>query len=121
MTNNIMDQVLPTFHLYKTVSVKPDKDSSESKKVKLKVKYENVTPRDLATATLGQGFVVKWQNGRARKDFDNLVNNQEVEINFAKPATAPDEDPMDRIIREAKATGLSVEDYIKKEMAKRQG
>ena len=83
----MFNETLETFELSKVCSIKPDKDSSESKHVTLKIKYDQVTINDLASATLSQGVLVRWQNGQARKRFDSLVDKQIVEVNFKSPGS----------------------------------
>ena len=122
ITKDMFDQAIENFHLLKVTSVKPDADSNESKQVTLKVNFKNVTINQLAQACLGQGVVVKWQNGGGgRKNYDKLVNNQTVNIDFKAPGVTPQVDPLTAIISAAQAEGMSVEDYMKRELEKRSG
>ena len=111
ITKAQFDTTLDTFYLYKVTSVKPDGDSSESKQVTLKVKYDNVTINQLAQATLSQGVVVKWQNGGSgRKNYHNISNNDTVEVDFKAPGSMPQVDPAVQLVNEAIAAGIDVTD-----------
>ena len=103
---------IETFTLSKTCSVREDKDTDTPKTVHLKIKFEGATVNSLAQSCLGQGCVVKWQNGRARKEFTKLVNNQTVEIDWASPATAPQVDPKTALLADAKASGIDITDKV---------
>jgi hypothetical protein len=95
----------------KDCSVKADDESTASKTVTLRVKYAGVTVKDVIMATLGQGVVVKWQNGAGgRKNYDKLVDKSIVNLDFKAPGIAPKEDPKDAFLREAKAEGVDVTD-----------
>jgi len=102
------NEVIDTFVLSKTCSVKEDKDTAVPKTINLKIRFQGATINTLAQSCLGQGVVVKWQNGRARKDFTKLVDRQTVEIDWASPATAPQMDPRDAMLADAKAAGVDI-------------
>ena len=110
ITKDQFDQVIDTFTLDKVCSFKADKDSDEQKTVTLRVKYQGATIRSLAQSTLGQGVVVKWQNGRARKDYTKIADRSVVEIDWSAPATAPQVDPKTAMLMEAKADGVDIHD-----------
>lgn len=110
ITKDMFNAVIDTFTLDKVCSFKADKDSDESKTVTLRVKYQGATIRTLAQSTLGQGVVVKYQNGRARKDYTKIADRSVVEINWAAPATAPQVDPKTAMLMEAKAAGVDITD-----------
>ena len=117
ITRDMFDGVIETFTLDKVCSFKPDKDSEESKTVTLRVKFEGATIRTLAQSCLGQGVVVKYQNGRARKDYDKIVDKSTIKIDWSRPATAPQLSWMEQAELEAKAAGMSVIDYINQKLA----
>lgn len=113
-----LTQKIDAVKLTKQCSIKADKDSNESKKVNLEVDFSGSQLADVFNKALS-ATVVTWQNGQGRKNFDNLSNGQTVKVQFRAPASTQ-QDPMDAIIANANAAGMSVEDYIKQEMAKRQ-
>jgi hypothetical protein len=103
-------EVIEDFFLIKSTSFKASGDSGESKQVTLKVHFRGATIETLAQSCLGQGVVVKWQNGRARKDFDKIKNKSTVEIDWARPATAPQQDPMEVLMEKAESQGVDLSD-----------
>ena len=99
ITKDKSDETIETFYLTKVISVRPDGDSKESKQVTLKVRYEGVTIRQMANATLGQGIVVKWQNGGSgRKNFDNIKAHSVIDVDFKAPGVGPGNDPESAMI-----------------------
>lgn len=112
INKDMFDTPIDTFVLSKTCSVKEDKNTpaDEAKTINLKIKFAGATIRTLAQSCLGQGVVVKWQNGRARKDFTKLAHKQTVEIDWASPASAPQVDPKTALLADARAAGVDVTD-----------
>ena len=111
ITKDQFNTVIDTFTLTKTCSVKPDADG-ESKTVHLKIKFEGATVNALAQSCLSQGVVVKWQNGRGRKIWTQLENNQSVDINWSAPAAAPQVDAKTQMLMDAKAAGVDIHDKV---------
>ena len=111
ITRDMFNTVIDDFELTKVCSVKSDSDSNDSKKVTLKVKYHNVTIQDLANATLGQGVVVKWQNGPGRKNHASWKNGQVIEVNFTSPGSSQ-VDAKTALIMEAQAAGIDTSDKV---------
>jgi hypothetical protein len=119
ITKDMFDLPIEEFVLYKQTSFKATGDSNESKTVNLEIRFKGATVNTLAQSCLSQGVVVKWQNGRARKDYDKIVDRSTVKIDWSSPATAPQVDPVTAMIQMAAAAGMSVEEYLKAELAKR--
>lgn len=113
-----MNEIVNGIVLTKPCDIKPDKDSKESKRINLKVKFDGITLSAVFQKALSQA-VIQWQNGQGRKGFDQLSNNQTVIIEFKAPAAAPQQDPMEVLIGEAKALGISIEELIKQKLASR--
>ena len=113
-----MNEVVNGIVLSKSCSIKPDKDSTSSKTVNLRVKFDGTTIGAVFQKALSQA-VIQWQNGQGRKNFDTYSNNQTVNIEFKSPSVAPQQDPMEVLIGEAKALGISIEELIKQKLASR--
>lgn len=107
---------MTSFKVTKQFSIKPDADATDSKKWNLELTIpEGTTMQDLARAVLASE-VVKVQNGN-RSKFDKYPNGHTFKKTFAKPGI--DEDPITAIVNAAKAEGITVEEYMKREIAKR--
>ena len=121
MSTNLKDVVVDVT-LTKTIQVSPDEDSKKAgvhKTVILKVRYDGLTLQDVFMKALDKD-VVSWQNGSGgRKNYANLVDKGTVEIDAKSPGKAPEVDPVTAIIAAANAEGISVEDYVRREAAKR--
>ena len=87
-----MNERIISVTLTKACSVKPDKDSMESKVINLRVRFDGATVGDVFAKAVSSA-VISWQNGQGRKSFDVLKNNQTVDIQFASPAARPMVDP----------------------------
>ena len=83
MTINL-SQIVSDVMLEKSCSIRPDKDTEESKTIKLRVKFDGVTLKDVFEKALSQ-TVISWQNTQGRKKFDLWNNNQVVEVSFKAP------------------------------------
>lgn len=124
ITKDQFDQVIDTFTIRKDFTFRADDSSKERKHVTGEIKFEGATINKLAQSCLSQGVVVQYQNGYARKHYDQIPDRSVVKINWSAPASAPQEDGMTRIIREAKAAGVNVKDkkaleaYILDQVAK---
>ena len=101
--------------LSKTIQVSPDEDSKKAgihKTIILKVKYDELTLEDVFLKALDKD-VVSWQNGSGgRKNYVNLVDKSTIVVNAKSPGKAPEIDPMDKFLMEARATGVDVEDKV---------
>ena len=113
-----MNETITNVTLSKACSIKADKDSTESKVINLKVKFDGATIQSVFDKAIA-GTVITWQNGVGRKGFDTFKNNQTVEISFIAPASKAQIDPVDAMIASASAAGMTVEDYLRAEIAKR--
>ena len=113
-----LKQIVNGVVLTKACSIKADKDSDESKQINARVKFDGVTLGDVFDKAVS-GAIINWQNGPGRKKFDMWENGQTVDIEFKSPGRTT-VDPMTAIIASAAAEGISVEEYIKRELAKRQ-
>ena len=110
---DMFNDTIETFTLRKTCSVSADAESKaqgESKTITLEVLFEGATINDLAMSCLGQGKVVTWQNGYARKHYNELADRQVVKITWNKPASAPEVDGKTKLLMEAKAAGVDISD-----------
>lgn len=112
-----MNEIIAGVTLTKVCSIKADKDSTESKNITLKVKFDGATIQSVFDKAVA-GAVIQWQNGVGRKSFDVLKANQTVEIQFTAPGRTT-VDPMGVIIASAKAANMTVEEYVIAEMKKR--
>ena len=79
-----MNETITGITLTKACSIKPDKDSLESKTVKLRVKFDGITLHSVFDKALA-GAVIQWQNGPGRKNFDKWTDGQVIEIQFSAP------------------------------------
>ena len=79
-----MNETITGITLTKACSIKPDKDSLESKTVKLRVKFDGITLHSVFDKAVA-GAVIQWQNGPGRKNFDKWANGQVIEIQFSAP------------------------------------
>jgi len=117
-----MNEIISNVTLTKVCSVSPDNESKKEgihKVINVKVKFDGATLRGVFDKAVSSS-VISWQNGVGRKGYDKLVNNQVVEIAFVAPASASPVDPMESIIASAKASGLTVEQYVIAELKRRQ-
>ena len=113
-----MNEIISGVTLTKVCSIKADKDSTESKNITLKVKFDGATVQSVFDKALA-GAVIQWQNGQGRKNFDTFKANQTVEINFNAPAARATIDPETAMI--AKLQSMTAEeqiDYLKELTAK---
>lgn len=110
MTNIDLNIVITGVKLSKVCSVRPDKDSLESKNITVECTFDGAPLRSVFDKALAQE-VIRLQNTKLRKDFDKLVNNQVYKIQFAAPMKTT-VDPEAAMI--AMLQGMSVEDRDKK-------
>lgn len=113
-----MNEVITNLTLTKACSIKPDMDSTESKLINLKVKFDGAALGSVFDKAVS-GAVIQWQNGPGRKAFDNLKAGQIVEVQFTSPGRRAQIDPVEAIIASAAAANMTIEAYILAEVAKR--
>ena len=80
-----MKEVITGVVLTKDCSIKADADSTETRRVILRVKFDGATLQGVFDKALA-GTVIAWQNGVGRKNFDTYKNGQTVEVQFTSPA-----------------------------------
>jgi hypothetical protein len=117
MNTNLKEKVIGVT-LTKACGIKPDGDSTESKTIQLEVKFDGVLLEDVFSKAMSS-TVITWQNGVGRKQFTTYKANQVVKVDFKAPASKPQVDPVTAMIQMAAAAGMSVEDYLRAELAKR--
>ena len=84
MTIN-MNETIKGVTLTKVCSMKPDKDSTESKQVTVQVTYDGL-PLSAVFAKALRGDVIQFQNGSGgRKNYDNLKDGQVIKLNAKSP------------------------------------
>lgn len=113
-----LNEVIANVLISKVCSIKADQDSTESKQITLKVKFDGATLQSVFDKAVS-GAVIQWQNGVGRKGFDTFKNGQTVEIQFTAPASRTAIDPMTSIIASAAAANMTVEEYVIAELKKR--
>ena len=104
-----MNEVIANVTLSKVCSIKADKDSTESKQITLKIKFDGSTIQSVFDKAVA-GAVIQWQNGVGRKNFDTYKPNQTVEIQFNAPASRTAIAPEDAFLAGAKADGVDITD-----------
>ena len=87
-----MNEVITGVTLLKVCSIKADKDSTESKNITLRVKFDGATVQSVFDKAVA-GAVIAWQNGVGRKGYDGFKANQTVDIQFTAPASRTVIDP----------------------------
>jgi hypothetical protein len=113
-----MNEVIANITLSKVCSIKADKDSTESKQVTLKVKFDGATVQSVFDKALA-GAVIAWQNGVGRKSYDTLKAGQVVEIQFTAPASRTAVDPETAMIAKLQSmTPEAMTAYLKDLTAK---
>jgi len=113
-----LTEVVENVTLTKVCSIKPDKDSDESKSITLNVKFDGVTLSDVFAKAVSSA-VIQWQNGPGRKQFDSWEHNGKVDIDFKAPGKAPQVDPETAMV--AKLKGMTADEqkaYIENVLAK---
>jgi len=97
-----MNEVITGVKLSKVCSIRADKDSTESKQVTIKVKFDGATLGSVFEKAVA-GAVIQVQNGRLRKEYDQLKNGQVIEIQFSAPAAKAQIDPEQAMITKLQA------------------
>lgn len=105
-----LNEVIANVTLTKVCSIKPDKDSDESKNITLRIKFDGSTLQSVFDKAVS-GAVIQWQNGVGRKNFDTFKPNQIVDIQFNAPASRTAIDPETAMI--AKLKSMTPDEQIK--------
>ena len=109
-----LTQVVKNVVLTKACSIKEDADSTASKTINLKVKFDGVDLRSVFAKAMST-TIVSWQNGQGRKHYTKWSNNQTVSVDFKAPAIAPQVEPEVAIIAKVGAmTGSEKVEYLNK-------
>ena len=87
-----MNEVIANVTMTKVCSIKADKDSTESKAITLRIKFDGATIQSVFDKAVA-GAVIAWQNGVGRKGYDSFKTNQVIEIQFNAPASRTAVDP----------------------------
>lgn len=117
MTIN-MNETITNVTLTKVCSIKADKDSTESKQVTLRIKFDGAPLQSVFDKAVA-GAVIAWQNGVGRKGYDTFKANQTVEIQFTAPASRTAVDPETAMIAKLQSmTPTEQAAYLKEMMAK---
>lgn len=116
MTMNLKEKVVGV-RLVKACSIKPDKDSTDSKQVNLEVTFDGVELEGVFQKALSS-TVIQWQNGPGRKQFDQWKAGQTVKVQFIAPGRVQI-DPETAMV--AKLQAMSPEEQMTylKELAKK--
>ena len=104
-----MNEVISNVTMAKVCSIKADKESTNSKQINLKVKFDGTVLLSVFDKAVS-GAVIAWQNGVGRKNFDLYKNGQVVEIQFSAPASKSAIDPEQAMI--AKLQAMTAEEQI---------
>ena len=102
-----MNEVITNVTLTKVCSIKADKDSTDTKQITLRVKFDGATIQSVFDKAVS-GAVIAWQNGVGRKQFDTFKPMQTVDIQFTAPASKATETPENAFTREAIAAGVDM-------------
>lgn len=104
-----MTEIITNVTLSKVCSIKADKDSTDSKQITLKVKFDGSTIQSVFDKAVA-GAVIQWQNGVGRKNFDTFKPGQTVEIQFNAPASRTAVDPETAMV--AKLQAMTPEEQL---------
>lgn len=109
VTPGSMTKVVKGVVMTKACSIKPDKDSDQSKQVTLSVKFDGVTLQSVFEKALSSA-VIQWQNGPGRSKFDTWKNGQVVVVEFKAPGRAPQVSPQAQFKADLEAAGVDSKD-----------
>ena len=108
-----MTDIITGVTLTKACSIKADADSTESKVVNLRIKFDGAQLGDVFAKAVSS-TVIAWQNGVGRKGFDTFKANQTVDIQFSAPASRPQIDPETAVVNMLKGmTPTEQVEYLK--------
>lgn len=100
-------------------SIKLDSDSKESKSVYLALDYSDCTIDDLLTKSCSHDKI-SWANGGSgRANYSSIVSGSTIKVKASAPGMSPQVDPVTACIASAAASGMSIEAWLKAEVAKR--
>ena len=111
-----LNDVITNITLTKVCSIKPDKDSDESKNITLRIKFDGSTLQSVFDKAVS-GAVIQWQNGIGRKNFDTFKSNQIVDVQFNAPASRTAIDPETAMIAKLKSMTPNEQVAYLKELA----
>ena len=111
-----LNEVIANVTLTKVCSIKPDKDSDESKNITLRIKFDGSTLQSVFDKAVS-GAVIQWQNGIGRKNFDKFKPNQIVDVQFNAPASRTAIDPETAMIAKLKSMPPNEQAAYLKELA----
>lgn len=117
ITKSDVSSYTVTGEFEKVVSVRPDKDTSKTsaKQVTLRFIFSNTPLSSVIQAALAPK-AINWQV-KARKEFNKIVPKSVITISFVGGSMPVD--PITDIVNRAAAAGMSVDEYLKVELAKR--
>jgi len=105
-----MTDIITNVTLNKACSIKADADSTDSKTINLRIKFDGATLGDVFAKAVSSA-VISWQNGVGRKGYDTFKANQTVEVQFTSPASKPQIDPETAMI--AKLQSMTPDEQMK--------
>ncbi len=111
-----LNEIITNITLTKVCSIKPDKDSDESKNITLRIKFDGATLQSVFDKAVS-GAVIQWQNGVGRKNFDTFKPNQVVDVQFNAPASRTAIDPETAMIAKLKSMTPNEQAAYLKELA----
>lgn len=111
-----LNEIITNITLTKVCSIKPDKDSDESKNITLRIKFDGSTLQSVFDKAVS-GAVIQWQNGIGRKNFDTFKPNQVVDVQFNAPASRTAIDPETAMIAKLKSMTPNEQAAYLKELA----
>ena len=111
-----LNEIITNITLTKVCSIKPDKDSDESKNITLRIKFDGATLQSVFDKAVS-GAVIQWQNGIGRKNFDTFKPNQIVDVQFNAPASRTAIDPETAMIAKLKSMTPNEQAAYLKELA----
>lgn len=90
-------------------SMKPDKDSEDSKTFTLNVRFNNVPVIDIINKSLDP-TKIQWVNGPGRSKFDTWTKGQTINIDFKSPGRVPQMTAKEQFKADAIAAGVDLTD-----------
>jgi len=111
-----LNEVVNGVVLNKSCSIKADGDSTESKTINLRVKFDGVTLDGVFQKAVAQ-TVIQWQNGPGRKKFDEWTNGQTVTIEFKSPGRTQVDPASSMVSLWAKMTADERESFMELDQA----
>ena len=114
-----LNEIVSGIVLSKSFTVSQDEDTKdEGITLHATLKFEGVSLRSVFDAAVAPKVIQK--QGYIRKHWSEFKDGQHIVIEFKAPAKSS-VDPLDHAIAMAAAAGLSIEEWLKAELAKRAG